>query len=74
MVKALSRSTPQEFLETGVDGVWVGFEGKRSGYSKQEGKAIERLMPELRSHGITVLSSMILGFDYHTSRKSFGRR
>ena len=65
-VKALSRFTPQELLETGVDGVWVGFEGKRSGYSKQEGKAIEELIPELRSHGITVLSSMILGFDYHT--------
>ncbi len=65
-VKALSRYTPQELLETGVDGVWVGFEGKRSGYSKQDGKPIEELIPELRSHGITVLSSMILGFDYHT--------
>ncbi|MFZ0962802.1 MAG: cobalamin-dependent protein [Terriglobia bacterium] len=65
-VKALSRFTPQELLETGVDGVWVGFEGKRSGYSKQQGKPIEELIPELRSHGITVLSSMILGFDYHT--------
>jgi hypothetical protein len=65
-VKALSRFTPQELLETGVDGVWVGFEGKRSGYSKQAGKPIEELIPELRSHGITVLSSMILGFDYHT--------
>ena len=65
-VKALSRYTPQELLETGVDGVWVGFEGKRSGYAKQEGKPIEELIPELRSHGITVLSSMILGFGYHT--------
>src|SRR5579872_6130728 len=65
-VKALSRYTPQELLETGVDGVWVGFEGKRSGYSKPQGKPIEELIPELRSHGITVLSSMILGFEYHT--------
>jgi haloalkane dehalogenase len=65
-VKALSRFTPQELIETGIDGVWVGFEGKRSGYSKQAGKPIEELIPELRSHGITVLSSMILGFDYHT--------
>ena len=65
-VKALSRFTPQELLETGVDGVWVGFEGKRSGYAKQQGKAVEELIPELRSHGITVLSSMILGFDYQT--------
>jgi haloalkane dehalogenase len=65
-VKALSRFTPQELLETGVDGVWVGYEGKRSGYAKQQGKPVEELIPELRSHGITVLSSMILGFDYHT--------
>ena len=65
-VKALSRYTPQELLETGVDGVWVGYEGKRSGYSKQQGKPIEELIPELRSHGITVLSSMMLGFEYHT--------
>ncbi len=65
-VKALSRFTPQELLETGVDGVWVGYEGKRSGYAKQQGKPIEELIPELRSHGITVLSSMILGFEYHT--------
>ena len=65
-VKALSRFTPQELLETGVDGVWVGYEGKRSGYAKQQGKPVEELIPELRSHGITVLSSMMLGFDYHT--------
>jgi haloalkane dehalogenase len=65
-VKALSRFTPQELLESGVDGVWVGYEGKRSGYPKQQGKPIEELIPELRSHGITVLSSMMLGFEYHS--------
>ncbi len=65
-VKALSRFTPQELLETGVDGVWVGYEGKRSGYAKQDGKPVEELIPELRSHGVTVLSSMIVGFDYQT--------
>ena len=65
-VKALSRFTPQELLEVGVDGVWVGYEGKRSGYAKQEGKPVEELIPELRSHGITVLSSMIVGFEYQT--------
>ena len=65
-VKSLSRFAPQELLETGIDGVWVGYEGKRSGYAKQQGKPVEELIPELRSHGITVLSSMILGFDYQT--------
>jgi radical SAM superfamily enzyme YgiQ (UPF0313 family) len=65
-VKALSRMTPRELLETGIDGVWVGYEGKRSGFAKQQGRPVEELIPELRSHGITVLSSMIVGFDYQT--------
>ncbi len=65
-VKAISRMTPRELLETGIDGVWVGYEGKRSGFAKQQGRPVEELIPELRSHGITVLSSMIVGFDYQT--------
>lgn len=65
-VKALSRLTPRELLETGIDGVWVGFEGKRSGFAKQQGRPISELIPDLRSHGITVLASMIVGFDYQT--------
>lgn len=65
-VKALSRLTPRELLETGIDGVWVGYEGKRSGFAKQQGRPVEELIPDLRSHGITVLSSMIVGFDYQT--------
>ena len=66
-VKSLSRLTPRELLETGIDGVWVGFEGKRSGFAKQQGRAIEELIPELTSHGISVLASMIVGFDYQTT-------
>lgn len=66
-VKALSRMTPRELLETGIDGVWIGYEGKRSGYAKQEGRPVEELIPDLRSHGVKVLTSMILGFDYQTS-------
>ena len=66
-VKALSRITPRELLETGIDGVWIGYEGKRSGFAKQQGRPPEELIPDLRSHGISVLTSMILGFDYQTS-------
>jgi hypothetical protein len=58
--------TPRQLLETGIDGVWVGYEGKRSGFAKQQGRPVEELIPDLRSHGITVLSSMIVGFDYQT--------
>jgi len=65
-VKSLSRLTPRELLETGIDGVWMGYEGTRSGFAKQHGRAVDELIPELRSHGISVLASMILGFDYQT--------
>ena len=65
-VKSLSRFTPRELLETGIDGVWLGFEGKRSGFAKQQGRPVEELIPDLTSHGISVLTSMILGFDYQT--------
>ena len=65
-VKALSRMTPRELLETGIDGIWVGYEGKRSGFAKQQGRPVEELIPDLQSHGISVLTSMILGFDYQT--------
>ncbi len=65
-VKAISQYTVEEILEMGIDGFWIGYEGTRSGYAKQEGRAVEQLFPELREHGITVLASMIVGFDYQT--------
>jgi radical SAM superfamily enzyme YgiQ (UPF0313 family) len=63
-VKALSQYTVQEILEMGIDGFWIGYEGTRSGYAKQQGRSIEDIITEFRAHGITVLTSMILGFDY----------
>ena len=65
-VKAISQYSAEEILEMGIDGFWIGYEGTRSGYAKQQGRAAEQLFPELRAHGITVLASMIVGFDYQT--------
>ena len=65
-VKALSQYTVEEILEMGIDGLWIGYEGARSGYAKQQGRPIEDIMTEFRAHGITVLTSMIVGFDYQT--------
>jgi hypothetical protein len=65
-VKALSLYTVQEILEMGIDGIWIGYEGTRSGYSKQSGKSVHELIRELRENGIAVLTSMIVGFDYQT--------
>ena len=65
-VKALSRYAVQEILEMGIDGVWIGYEGTRSGYGKQSGRPVDELIRELRENGISILTSMIVGFDYQT--------
>lgn len=63
-IRALSQYTPNQLLEMGIDGLWIGYEGTRSGYSKQQGRQPAELFPDLRRHGISILASMIVGFDY----------
>ncbi|MFA6319080.1 MAG: hypothetical protein WC943_16840, partial [Elusimicrobiota bacterium] len=63
-VKALSQFTTTELAEMGIDGVWIGYEGTRSGYAKRAGREPAELFADLRKHGIMVLASMILGLDY----------
>ena len=65
-IKAISQYTVEEILEMGIDGFWIGYEGTRSGYAKQQGRPVEDIITEFREHGITVLTSMIVGFDYQT--------
>ncbi len=65
-VKALSQYSVTEILEMGIDGVWVGYEGTRSGYAKQQGRPFADLVREFREHGILVLASMIVGLPYQT--------
>ncbi|HND63624.1 MAG TPA: hypothetical protein PKX64_02110 [Elusimicrobiota bacterium] len=63
-VKAISQYTVEQILEMGIDGFWVGYEGTKSGYAKQQGRPVEEIFTEFREHGITILASMIVGFDY----------
>jgi radical SAM superfamily enzyme YgiQ (UPF0313 family) len=63
-IKAISQYKVEEILEMGIDGFWIGYEGTRSNYAKQQGRPIEEILTEFREHGITVLTSMIVGFDY----------
>jgi len=63
-IKAISQYTVEEILEMGIDGFWIGYEGTRSDYAKQQGRPIADILTEFREHGITVLTSMIVGFDY----------
>jgi len=65
-VRALSRFTTTEIMEMGIDGIWIGYEGTRSGYAKQQGRPVEEVFNEFRQSGIAVLASMIVGFPYQT--------
>lgn len=65
-VRAISQYAVQEILEMGIDGFWIGYEGTRSGFAKQQGRPIAELFREFREHGIMILASMIVGFDYQT--------
>jgi len=63
-IKAISQYKVEEILEMGIDGFWIGYEGTRSNYAKQQGRPIQEILTEFREHGITILASMIVGFDY----------
>jgi haloalkane dehalogenase len=63
-VKAISQYKVEEILEMGLDGFWIGYEGTRSNYAKQQGRPMAEILAEFHQHGITVLTSMIVGFDY----------
>jgi haloalkane dehalogenase len=65
-MKALSRYEPTELVEMGIDLVWIGFEGLRAGYEKLKGRSYEETFGSLRRHGISIITSMIIGFDYQT--------
>ena len=63
-VAGLSKFTADEVAEMGFHTIWTAFEGKRSGYAKLNGKPIPQLHEELRSRGIALLCSMIVGLPY----------
>jgi hypothetical protein len=65
-IRAISQYEVTEILEMGIDGLWIGYEGTRSGYAKQSGRPVEEVFRELRENGVKILASMILGFPYQT--------
>jgi len=63
---AIRRYTMEQLVELGISWVWMGLESPRSGYSKLNGADTVRLAGELRSHGIKLLGSTIVGLEHHT--------
>ncbi len=65
-VKSLSHFSAAELTEMGFDLLWIGFEGKRAEFKKMEGRSFAELFANLRDHGISIIASLIIGFDYQT--------
>ena len=65
-IKALSQYDVKELVEMGVSGLWIGYEGKHSNFEKQKGRNPQELFKDLRDHGIVILASMVIGFDYQS--------
>jgi len=63
-IRAISQYKVEEIAEMGIDGVWIGYEGTRAGFTKQEGRPVEEVFREFRDHGIGILASMIVGMPY----------
>ena len=47
-IKAISQYKVEEILEMGIDGFWIGYEGTRSNYAKQQGRPVPEILTEFR--------------------------
>jgi hypothetical protein len=56
----------EELVGLGISWLWMGLEGKRSGYKKLGDTDTRALVAELQSNGIRVLGSSIVGLPEHT--------
>ncbi|MGD8344073.1 MAG: hypothetical protein PVH53_10780 [Desulfobacterales bacterium] len=68
-VRGLSQFTADEIAEMGFDIIWTAFEGTHSGYKKLRGAKLDELYHGLRSRGVAILTSMIIGFPYQDQTK-----
>ena len=64
--KVVQSYSLDELIRLGLAWLWVGLEGEDSGYTKLERVDTFKLVRELRSHGVRVLGSTILGLPNHT--------
>ncbi|MCC6860512.1 MAG: cobalamin-dependent protein [Bryobacterales bacterium] len=63
---AIAKYDIRELVELGISWVWMGLESPHSTYSKLAGADTIKLTRELRSHGIKLLGSTIVGLEHHT--------
>jgi radical SAM superfamily enzyme YgiQ (UPF0313 family) len=63
---AIGQYSMQELVSLGVSWLWMGLESPNSSYKKLEGTDTVELTHRLRSHGIKLLGSTIIGLEHHT--------
>ena len=63
---AIKAYSMEELVELGVSWVWMGLESPHSVYTKLKGTDTRELTHEMRSHGIRVQGSTIIGLEHHT--------
>lgn len=55
-----------ELAAMGLDCVWLGVESPKKYYKKLKGIDIKKLVGSLHDRGIMTITSMVLGYDFHT--------
>jgi hypothetical protein len=68
-VRGLSQFTADEIAEMGFDLLWTAFEGTESGFDKLKGRQFAELYESLKSRGVAILASMIIGFPYQNRER-----
>src|SRR5215203_951952 len=63
---AIAKYDMRQLVELGIGWVWLGLESPQSAYTKLKGSDTQALTRELRSHGIRVQGSTIVGLEHHT--------
>jgi len=64
-LQSLAQYSIEELVRMGLSGVWIGIESKKAEYPKLRNVNAPKLIADLKRAGITVLASMILGYDWH---------
>ena len=65
-INSIRKYSMDELVQLGVSWIWVGSESPQSSYPKLKGADTRAIVADLRSHGIKLLGSTIVGLEHHT--------
>jgi len=63
---AVAQYAPEEIAGMGISRLWIGYEAREASYPKLGGASFADTVAGLRRQGISVVLSMIVGYDYQT--------